>query len=184
MSRERTILDAATEVIHERGFHGAGMDEIGRRAGLSGPALYRHFSGKDEILAALLNEAMDELLQATVPGGSDPWTELRRMIRHHVDFAVHRRHLVNVYQREDRSLVDPWRRKFSRRRREYIGAWERAVAAVLPAAAADEITVTTQALLGTAFSVAFWPMPVVRLGDPADAIIALAGGALQQMSVD
>jgi nicotinamide mononucleotide adenylyltransferase len=34
-----------------------------RRA--SGLALYRHFSGKDEILAALFNEALDELLSAT-----------------------------------------------------------------------------------------------------------------------
>jgi hypothetical protein len=40
-----------------------------------------------------------------------------RLIRHHASFAVSHRPLANVYQREDRSLVDPWRRHSTRRRR-------------------------------------------------------------------
>src|SRR5882757_1378371 len=114
------ILDTAAVVFYEKGFHGVGVDELGKRAGLSGPTLYRHFSGKDEILAALFNEAMDELVSATAAVHEDPVADLERLIRHHCEFAVSRRHLVSVYQREDRSLVDPWRRLFDRRRRQYV----------------------------------------------------------------
>jgi AcrR family transcriptional regulator len=54
LTRERQILDAAAALFYEKGFHGVGVDEIGQRVGISGPALYRHFKGKDQILAALL----------------------------------------------------------------------------------------------------------------------------------
>src|SRR5882757_5597185 len=116
MSRDRAILDAAAEAFYEKGFHGVGVDELGKRAGLSGPSLYRHFSGKDEILATLLNEALDELVSATVPVHGDPEQDLDRAVRHHITFAVEHRELVNLYQRDVRSLADPWRRPFDRRR--------------------------------------------------------------------
>jgi AcrR family transcriptional regulator len=179
MARDRRILDAAAQVFFERGFHGAGVDEIGRRAGLSGPAIYRHFSGKDEILAALFDEALDELTAATsVPSSGDPDADLERLVRHHVDFSIRQRQLVNVYQREDRNLVDPWRREFSTRRRAYGRRWEAAVEAVLPDTDPDAIAMFTQTLLGMVFSVAFWPGSVVRLGDPADRLVAFARSGL------
>ena len=104
MSRERQILDAAAALFYEKGFHGVGVDQIGERVGISGPALYRHFRGKDEILAALFNEALEELISATAAVYTDPHRDLERLIRHHVDFAINRRHLVSVYEREQR----PW----------------------------------------------------------------------------
>ena len=103
--------------FHEKGFHGVGMDELGVRAGLSGPSLYRYFAGKDEILARLLDEAMDELLAATRPVDPDPTADLERALRHHVEFALANRPLVTLYQREVRSLVEPWAGAFTRRRR-------------------------------------------------------------------
>ena len=73
VDRNRKILDTAAELFYEKGFHGTSMDELGTRAGMSGPAVYRHFAGKDEILASLFGEAMDELLAAT-----EPSTTIRR----------------------------------------------------------------------------------------------------------
>ncbi|MTD12462.1 TetR family transcriptional regulator [Nakamurella sp. YIM 132087] len=185
MPRDRRILDAAAEVFFEKGFGGAGVDEIGRRAGLSGPAIYRHFTGKDEILAALFDEAIDELDRATGATGEvndgppqAPRLRLETLLRHHVDYAVRRRQLVNIYQREDRNLVDPWRQTFTRRRRAYIGRWEAVVAAAAPGRDPQEIAVLTQAVLGTAFSVAFWPAAVVRLGDPADRLVSFVWSGL------
>ncbi len=124
MDRNRKILDTAAELFYEKGFHGTSVDELGSRAGLSGPAIYRHFSGKDEILATLFDEAMDELIGATEPVHDDAELDLQRMIRHHALFAARHRHLVNVSQREDRSLVDPWRKAINRRRKQYVQGWE------------------------------------------------------------
>lgn len=173
MDRKRQILDAAAEVFHERGFHGTSVDELGTRAGLSGPALYRHFGGKDDILAALFDEAMDELIGATARALDDPWADLRRALRHHVLFATEHRHLVSVYLQESRSLVDPWKRRFHERRQRYIGRWEELFAAVLPDRPPAEIGATTQACLGLVFSISYWPARVINGIDPETFVLRL-----------
>jgi AcrR family transcriptional regulator len=162
VDRDRQILDAAAALFYEKGFHGVGVDEIGERVGISGPALYRHFSGKDEILATLFNEAMDELISATAAVFDDPQRDLERLIRHHVEFSISHRHLVNVYQREDRSLVQPWRRHFERRMRQYASRWEATLKRCFPDASPAHIAAATQAAIGLIHSVAYWPAKVVR----------------------
>ncbi|HEY9523294.1 MAG TPA: TetR/AcrR family transcriptional regulator, partial [Thermopolyspora sp.] len=163
MDKDRKILDAAAVVFHEKGFHGAGVDELGKRAGLSGPALYRHFSGKDEILAALFNEAMDELVSATAVSHDDPFQDLDRLIRHHIGYTMSRRQLVDVFQCEERSLADPWKRHFAHRRRQYVARWETVVARCAPDADPEEIAAITQSILGLIFSIARWPPKTARL---------------------
>jgi AcrR family transcriptional regulator len=55
--RTRTaILDAAAEVIEERGFAGASLSDILAKAGVTKGALYFHFTSKDELAHALLTE--------------------------------------------------------------------------------------------------------------------------------
>lgn len=46
------LLVAAAEVFAEKGYDGAGVAEIARRAGLTTGAIYSRFSGKAELLAA------------------------------------------------------------------------------------------------------------------------------------
>jgi AcrR family transcriptional regulator len=156
VDRERSILEAAADAFHEKGFHGVGVDEIGKRAGLSGPSLYRHFSGKDEILATLLNEALDELLTATIPVHGDPAKDLDRALRHHIGYALEHRQLVNIYQRDVRSLTEPWLRPFNRRRTQYTERWEALFRQCYPQAG-ERVPAVTQATLGTIFSIADWP---------------------------
>ncbi|MGW1026771.1 TetR/AcrR family transcriptional regulator [Streptomyces sp. NPDC002577] len=162
MDRDRAILDAAALAFYEKGFHGVGVDELGTRAGLSGPSLYRHFSGKDEILATLLNEAMDELISATVPVYDDPERDLRRALEHHIEFAMEHRQLVNLYQREVRSLVDPWKRAFTRRRGQYTARWESLFAQKFPGVDSASVAAMTQACLGMIFSVSYWPARTLK----------------------
>jgi AcrR family transcriptional regulator len=69
------VREALTEAIdrlaYERGLHEVGLDEICERAGVSKPALYRHFGGRDIILADYLDRrrtlrrhAMNEAIEA------------------------------------------------------------------------------------------------------------------------
>lgn len=157
MDRRRRILDAAAEAFQERGFHGVGVDEIGTRAGLSGPAIYRHFSGKDEILATLLNQAMDVLLTVVTPSEEDPADDLERVLRHHLDFARHRADLVTLYQREVHSLAEPWRSAFRARRAAYTTSWEGLVSRRFPNASERVVATLAQVCLGTVFSLSTWP---------------------------
>lgn len=173
MGRHRRILDAAATAFHEKGFHGVGVDELGARAGLSGPSIYRHFAGKNEILATLLNEAMDELLEATRPTYDDPDADLRRALSHHVGFAVANRQLVTLHQREVRSLIEPWSRAFARRRGQYTRHWEALVSRRFPDLSPDAVAATAQACLGTVFSVAAWPDRALATPDVEELILAL-----------
>lgn len=173
MSRDRRILDAAAAAFHEKGFHGVGVDELGVRAGLSGPSLYRHFSGKDEILATLLNEAMDELLSATIPVHDDPEQDLERALGHHVRFALANRHLVTLYQREVRSLAEPWSRAFTRRRGQYTSRWESLVAQRFPGLPPETVAATTQVCLGIVFSVVAWPERALAVPDVEQLVLTL-----------
>ena len=53
------LLTAALHVFARRGYEQAGVDEIATEAGYSKGALYWHFSGKEELLTALLDERID-----------------------------------------------------------------------------------------------------------------------------
>jgi AcrR family transcriptional regulator len=61
-ARREIIERNATEVFAERGYHGAGMEEIARRSGVTPPVVYDHFDSKLELHARLLERTRDELL--------------------------------------------------------------------------------------------------------------------------
>jgi AcrR family transcriptional regulator len=60
--RRERIETVATEVFAERGYAGASIDEIARRAGVSAPVIYDHFASKRALHARLLERTRDELL--------------------------------------------------------------------------------------------------------------------------
>lgn len=68
------IEQAATELFAERGYNGASIDEIARRAGISPPVLYDHFSSKQELHRALLERHYADLREVwrTNLVGEDP----------------------------------------------------------------------------------------------------------------
>jgi AcrR family transcriptional regulator len=60
------LLAAALRVFARRGYREAGVDEIAAEAGYSKGALYWHFSGKADLLAALLEERVDAPMRQMV----------------------------------------------------------------------------------------------------------------------
>jgi AcrR family transcriptional regulator len=61
--RRELIARAATEVFAERGYGGASIDEIARRAGVSAPVVYDHFASKLDLYKRLLERIRNELLE-------------------------------------------------------------------------------------------------------------------------
>lgn len=55
--RRAQLLDVASDVIGERGYHSASMDDIAEAAGVSKPVLYQHFSSKHALYLALVDRA-------------------------------------------------------------------------------------------------------------------------------
>src|SRR5690625_3381389 len=54
--RRADILVAAAELFAEHGYRGVTIDDLGRAVGTTGPALYRHFPGKEALLGQVLVE--------------------------------------------------------------------------------------------------------------------------------
>jgi AcrR family transcriptional regulator len=51
-ARREAILTAAAQLFAERGYAAVGMDDIGAAAGVTGPAIYRHFGAKATVLTS------------------------------------------------------------------------------------------------------------------------------------
>lgn len=62
--RRRQILDAAWHCFARDGFHATTMDDVIEAAGASPSVVYRWFRGKDELVTAVVVEAMGGLLDA------------------------------------------------------------------------------------------------------------------------
>ena len=84
--REPQMLDVATRVFAERGFHAAGMDEIASEVGVTKPLVYSYFGSKEGLFAACVarvNAALREELTRTLKPVKDPevrmWTGIRTL---------------------------------------------------------------------------------------------------------
>ncbi|MPZ60000.1 MAG: TetR family transcriptional regulator [Propionibacteriales bacterium] len=63
-ARRAQLLEAALEVFVAHGYHAAAMDDIAEHALVSKPVLYQHFPSKLDLYLALLDEAVDTVLNA------------------------------------------------------------------------------------------------------------------------
>jgi AcrR family transcriptional regulator len=62
--RREAILESALEVIAQRGYHAASIDDIAREAGVSKALIYEHFTSKQDLYAELLEEQAGYLFSA------------------------------------------------------------------------------------------------------------------------
>lgn len=180
--RDRTILDAAKGLFYERGYDNVGVDDIGAAAGVSGPAIYRHFKSKEEILATLFDEAMDRLLMLSGTPREDPDEDLRALARAHADFALADRELLSIYAREDRSLNATHRRLLHRRQRQFVERWCDVLRRCSPGRSEQELTSAAYALIGLLVSAAQWPRDAFQTEDLAALLVDLVHGAVDGLT--
>lgn len=150
-TRERYLAHAA-RLFAERGFHAVSIDALGAAVGVSGPALYRHFASKEDMLAQILIGTSERLLagmeaiRAEVPG--EPREVLARLIDFHVDFAFTSREVIRLHDRELSSLPPEANRRVRRIQRRYLDSWAALVAQVRPDLALPEAQVLMHAVFG------------------------------------
>src|SRR3954451_1036138 len=61
-ARRKQILDAARRCFLRDGFHSTSMQDLFAESGLSAGVVYRHFASKDEMITAIVEENMREVL--------------------------------------------------------------------------------------------------------------------------
>jgi AcrR family transcriptional regulator len=78
--RERQLLELAEALFAERGYAGASMDELARRAGVTKPVVYELFGSKDGLFGACVDRSIERLaadISTAVRAQDDPEERLR-----------------------------------------------------------------------------------------------------------
>jgi len=149
--RREVLLDAAARLFAERGFDRVSLEDLGAAAGVSGPAVYRHFPGKQAVLGALLVGVSENLVAggaevvARVEGADDA---LAAIVAFHVDFALANPDVIRVQDRDLDSLADDDRGRVRSLQRTYIDTWVGLLARVLPDVERPQLRIRARATFG------------------------------------
>lgn len=157
--RKQLILDAAAELMAERGFHDVGMAEIGAAAGVSGSAIYRHFEGKAAVLVAMFDRVIDDLAreaEAVATSDARPADALRALIGTQIRFVQGDRKLLQVYHNENANLPEDDRLRLRRKQRLYVEEWVHVLAVLRPELSDAHLRTLVHAAIGAIQSVLFF----------------------------
>jgi AcrR family transcriptional regulator len=101
-TRDR-VLQAAQALFAERGYRGASLRDIARRIGVKAPSLLHHFSSKQQLYLAVLEqmfESLDDAASAIVWRQESRQERMRQALGHTVDFIASHRDFVRIMWRE------------------------------------------------------------------------------------
>jgi AcrR family transcriptional regulator len=117
--RPERLRAAALDLFAAQGYRAATVDEIGERAGIKGPSVYKHVRSKQDLLVEIVVGAVDGLLAAqraairSAPGVRE---QLRRAVEAHVRFHAEHPREASVSDRELDNLPEPHRSAVLRKR--------------------------------------------------------------------
>ncbi|HBH57153.1 MAG TPA: TetR family transcriptional regulator, partial [Arthrobacter bacterium] len=125
-NRRQALLSAAASLFAANGFNRVSLEDLGAAAGVSGPAVYRHFQGKQAVLSDLLLTVSRELLdggRSVVAATTDPVAALRRLVGFQVDFALGKPDVIRVQDRDFSNLTEKDQSEVRALQRNYVELW-------------------------------------------------------------
>lgn len=149
--RRRALLTAAASLFAANGFNRVSLEDLGAAAGVSGPAVYRHFPGKQAVLADLLATVSRELLDGgrqVVAETSNPLAALRRLVEFQVDFALGKPDVIRVQDRDLSNLSDQDQAAVRALQRSYVEVWVEVLSRLHPGTDAAELRTRAHATFG------------------------------------
>lgn len=134
-SRREQLIDSAARAFRRRGFGGVSIDDIGAEVGVVGPALYRYFDTKADILVAVVTRLQEwqalEMARAMQTAGSDEEV-LEGVVRGYIRIALEATDLLAVSLTEQLYIPVGVRERLDRVRADAIGEWQRWLSAARP----------------------------------------------------
>jgi AcrR family transcriptional regulator len=130
-SRREELLTAALSLFRERGYAAVSMEDIGARAGMAGPSIYRYFPGKAAILVAGSYRLADRLSRDAEAALTLPPREaLRALVESYVDTVLRVDNIMANFASELRNLPVQDAKELVRLQRAYVAEWVRQLRAV------------------------------------------------------
>ena len=187
--RERQVLQLAEELFAERGFAGASMDELSRRAGVSKPVIYDLVGSKEELFRRCVERAGAELAEdvmAAMAGRSDPADQFRAGgIAFFRFMADHRGSFDVLFREEGGSRFAPEASGIRRRQTELVSAVLASRAAEFGVRVSEQqVDAVAHALNGAFEALAIWwrEQPDVTPEELTDWLMALVMPGLQRFT--
>ena len=135
------------------------MDDIGSAAGVTGPALYHHFAGKEAMLIAALIPVSEGLLnggrERVARHPDDANAALTDLIDFHVEFALENPAVIALHLHELDRLPEEPRRQIRRLQRLYVEEWVGVLGVLRPELQAGEARVLAHSAFGLMNSTPF-----------------------------
>ena len=163
MNRER-ILEAAAQVIRQKGFHATSMQDIADAVNLQKASVYHHISSKQEILLALLDQALDLLtarFEAVIKQDISTDKKLQQVIQCYLETLAENGDLVSVLLLEYRSLEPAYLVRHIPRRDRFERLWRKLIQEGVDTGCfyATDPALTARALLGVLNWTITWYKP-------------------------
>jgi AcrR family transcriptional regulator len=125
-SRPGDIVDAAIELMAERGYHSTRMSDIARLVGIQAPSLYNHTSSKQQLLRDIMMETMTRLVsdfESAIESTDDARQQLQRATEANVRYHARYQREAHIANTEIWSLDEPARTELLAMRAQYINGW-------------------------------------------------------------
>ncbi|MFZ2096610.1 MAG: TetR/AcrR family transcriptional regulator [Anaerolineales bacterium] len=125
MTREG-ILEAAARIFSEKGYHATSMQDIADAVNLQKASLYYHFSSKQEILAEILDHALDLInirLELVLSQSLSPGEKLRQAMVSYFQTIAENQNLSAVLLLEMKSLDPELKANQASRRQKFERLW-------------------------------------------------------------
>jgi AcrR family transcriptional regulator len=149
--RRLQLLSSAERLFAERGFLAVRLEDIGAAAGVSGPAIYRHFPNKESLLVELLVGISTRLLagaREVRSGEADAAAALDGLIDFHLDFALGEPNLIRIQDRDLAHLPAAAQRQVRRAQRQYVEVWVGVLRELEPGLAEADARLMAHAVFG------------------------------------
>ncbi len=150
-SRREQILAVAAQLFARHGFHGVSIADLGAAVGISGPALYRHFPGKEALLEDMLVGISEHLLaggRARAAADADPRAVLAALVEFQVDFALREPELITVQDRDLANLPVAAQRRVRQLQRTYVEIWVDTLRRAAPELSTEAARIAAHATFG------------------------------------
>lgn len=103
--RKKQIGLAAQRLFHQYGYNAVGIDQVAAEVGIGGPAVYRHYRGKQDLLHQVVVEGLARFQDLAEDMARDQGPTLARDVLGPVAAeALDRRGIAALWQRETRYL--------------------------------------------------------------------------------
>jgi AcrR family transcriptional regulator len=149
--RRSQLIAAAERLVAERGFLAVRLEDIGAAAGVSGPAIYRHFPNKEALLVELLVGISTRLLAGArnvVDATESPADALDGLIDFHLDFALGESDLIRIQDRDLGHLPVPAKRQVRKSQRQYVEIWVQVQRDLDPTLGEEDARLMAHAIFG------------------------------------